>query len=85
MSILVLTLHTHTYTHIHRYVDLQWQFVETIMQSPMYGMHWFYVHPNSSPRKQVPPTIRALGRNTGLAFNCEGLHVFNAAHECLAR
>eukprot|EP00605_Chrysophyceae_sp_TOSAG23-4_P001761 GSChrysophyteH1.ASY1.ANO1.1949.1 assembled CDS len=66
------------------FLNLQWLFVETIMESPMYGMHWFYCHPNISPRKQVPKLIRDLPRNMALAFNYDGLHLFSESHECLA-
>jgi hypothetical protein len=66
------------------FANLQWLFVETVQESPMYGMHWFYCHPNISPRKKVPDMIRNLPYNMALAFNSEGLHLFTEDHECVA-
>ena len=66
------------------FIDMQWQFVETISQSPMYGMHWFFCHPSHSDRKPVPDVIRALPYSMALAFNSEGLHVFGDDHDCIA-
>ena len=65
------------------YNNLQWQFLETLMQSPMYGMHWFYVHPYLSETKDYPKVIRTLPYRVALAFNYEGLAIFNMNNECI--
>ena len=53
------------------------------MQSPMYGMHWFYVHPYLSETKEYPKVIRTLPYRIALAFNPEGLAIFNMNNECI--
>jgi myosin heavy subunit len=65
------------------YNNLQYQFLETLQQSPMYGMHWFYVHPYLSETKQYPKVIRTLPYRIALAFSQEGLAIFNMSNECI--
>jgi len=66
------------------FINLQWTFVETVSQSPMYGMHWFFCHPAHSKNKQIPELIKALPSNIALAFNCDGVHIFGNDHDCIA-
>ena len=70
--------------HAQWFVELQWTFVETVMQSPMYGMHWVFCHPIRSKDKPLPPALRNVPNDMALAFNCDGMHVFGKEHDCLA-
>ena len=65
------------------YSKLQGQFLDTLQQSPMYGMHWFYVHPYLSETKKYPRVIRTLPYRIALAFNHEGIAIFNMQKECI--
>ncbi len=42
------------------------------------GTHWFYVHKvEAQPDQKIPQTMRKLPRDLILAFNSEGLHIFD--------
>jgi hypothetical protein len=58
--------------------QLQEQFLQIVQQSPQYGTHWFYVYKvESTVNSQIPATIAQLPRSIILAFNCEGLHIYD--------
>jgi hypothetical protein len=64
--------------------DLQQRFLEIVHQSPYYGTHWFYVHKIEPPPNQViPQAIRRLPRDLILAYNSEGLHIFDMQRHLL--
>ncbi len=58
--------------------DLQERFLQIVQKSPMYGSHWFYAH-KMEPQSLVgiPKSIQQLPRDLMLAFNAEGMHIFN--------
>jgi len=65
--------------------QLQRRFLEICLKHPFYGSHWFYVHPiPSNSNLPVPPKIRRLPRDLILAFNVEGLHIFDMKKKKLA-
>ena len=70
--------------HVQWFINLQWTFVETVSQSPMYGMHWFFCHPAHSKNKDVPEEIKSLPQNIALVFNCDGVHIFGDDHDCIS-
>lgn len=58
--------------------QLQEQFLQIVQQSPQYGTHWFYVYKvDSTVNSQIPSAITLLPRSIILAFNCEGLHIYD--------
>jgi hypothetical protein len=64
--------------------DLQQRFLEIVHKSPYYGTHWFYVHKIEPPPNQLIPTaIRRLPRDLILAYNSDGLHIFDTQRHLL--
>jgi hypothetical protein len=64
--------------------DLQDQFLQIVQESPLYGSHWFYVYKvETPPSVLVPPAVRSLPRQIMLAYNAEGMHVYNMNRELL--
>jgi len=67
------------------YGNLQTRFVELVQESPDYGTHWFYVHKVDSPPGNImPQSVRNFPRDLILAFNADGLHIFNMQRNHLA-
>lgn len=58
--------------------QLQDQFLQVVQQSAQYGTHWFYVYKVDSNAAQIPSSIQDLPRSIILAFNCEGLHIYDS-------
>jgi hypothetical protein len=58
--------------------DLQERFLQIVQKSPMYGSHWFFAH-KMDPQSLVgiPKSIQQLPRDLVLAFNADGMHIFN--------
>lgn len=58
--------------------DLQELFLQIVQEKPMYGSHWFYAHKmDSSNVVGIPRSIQQLPRDLMLAFNAEGMHIFD--------
>jgi hypothetical protein len=58
--------------------ELQQRFLDIVRKSPDYGTHWFYVHKIDPPFNQpIPKRIRQLPRSLLLAFNADGLTIFD--------
>jgi len=53
--------------------DIQKEFVHSIQQNPLYGMHWFYVYKGNSQ----PAMVALLPKELILGFNSEGMHIFD--------
>lgn len=64
---------------------LQDRFLQIVQKSPMYGSHWFYAH-KMEPQSLVgiPKTIQQLPRDLMVAFNADGMHIFNFSRRHLA-
>lgn len=58
--------------------DLQERFLQIVQKSNMYGSHWFYAH-KMEPQSLVgiPRAIQQLPYNLMLAFNADGMHIFD--------
>lgn len=58
--------------------DLQEMFLQIVQEKAMYGSHWFYSHKmDSSNVVGIPRVIQQLPRDLMLAFNAEGMHIFD--------
>lgn len=65
--------------------SLQQKFLQIVYKSPQYGSHWFYVYKIEPPPNQVlPESLRQLPRDIILAFNSEGLHIYDAKRQLLS-
>lgn len=58
--------------------DLQERFLQIVQKSNMYGSHWFHSH-KMEPQSLVgiPRAIQQLPYNLMLAFNADGMHIFD--------
>eukprot|EP01039_Chlorochromonas_danica_P007189 gene7189-7956_t len=58
--------------------DLQERFLQIVQKFPMYGSHWFFAH-KIEPQSLVgiPRAIQHLPFNLILAFNADGMHIFD--------
>lgn len=66
--------------------DLQDQYLQLAIENPMYGAHWFYVHkkePSSYVGTNIPTAVQQLPRDLMLAYNAEGMHIFNFSRQKL--
>jgi hypothetical protein len=64
--------------------DLQERFLQIVQKSPMYGSHWFYAHKmDHQSLVGIPKSIQQLPRDLMLAFNAEGMHIFNFSRRLL--
>ena len=59
--------------------ELQKEFVHTVQQHPLYGMHWFYVYRSNNQ----PALVALLPKELILGFNYEGLHLFDTDRQKL--
>jgi len=67
------------------YGTLQAQFVETVQESIDYGTHWFYVHKvEANVGSIMPQHVRSFPRDLILAYNADGLHIYNTQRTLLA-
>eukprot|EP01034_Spumella_vulgaris_P026743 gene26743-33369_t len=64
--------------------DLQEQFLQVVQKSPAYGSHWFYAH-KLEPQSYagIPKAIQQLPYDLMLAFNAEGMHIYNFSRQSL--
>ena len=64
--------------------DLQDQFLQIVQESPLYGIHWFYVHNRNVESAGVPEPFAGLPYDILLGFNHEGMQVFTLAYKFMA-
>jgi hypothetical protein len=64
--------------------DLQERFLQVVQKSPAYGSHWFYAH-KLEPQSYagIPKAIQQLPYDLMLAFNAEGMHIYNFSRQSL--
>lgn len=64
--------------------DLQERFLQIVQKSPAYGSHWFYAH-KLEPQSYagIPKAIQQLPSDLMLAFNSEGMHIYNFSRQSL--
>jgi hypothetical protein len=64
--------------------DLQEQFLEIVQQNPAYGCHWFFAH-KLEPQSYagIPQSVQELPYDLMIAFNAEGMHVYNFSRQPL--
>jgi len=58
--------------------DLQDRFLQIVQANDAYGSHWFYVHKlEPASYAGIPNAIKLLPRDLLLAFNADGMHVYD--------
>ena len=64
--------------------DLQDQFLQIVQKNPAYGSHWFYAHKlEPASYSGIPLMIQQLPYDLILAFNSEGMHIYNFSRQML--
>ena len=64
--------------------DLQDQFLQIVQKNPAYGSHWFYAHKlEPASYSGIPLMIQQLPYDLILAFNSEGMHIYNFSRQLL--
>lgn len=64
--------------------DLQDQFLQIVQKNPVYGSHWFYAHKlDPSSTAGIPKNIQQLPYDLILAFNSDGMHIYDFARQLL--
>jgi hypothetical protein len=64
--------------------DLQEQFVGLCQENPYYGSHWFYALKMTDGGLNSPTSLQNLPKDLIMAFNCDGMHVFNMEYQLIA-
>jgi hypothetical protein len=63
--------------------DLQDQFLQIVQESPLYGIHWFFVHNKNMDDGSVPEPFNGLPYDLLLGFNHEGMQLYTLTYKHL--
>ena len=64
--------------------DLQDQFLQLVQESPLYGIHWFFVHNKNVETTGLPEPFAGLPYDLLLGFNHEGMQMYTVAYKFIA-